>query len=88
MNQNYIASVAFAALALSLMALRFHMDGDDFGVALVAITAAIAWASCYLAAMYEQNNYEPRGLAIVSFALTAWAVVFAIAALIRMVFGW
>lgn len=80
---NFKASVAYGAVALGLMALRFHMDGDDFGVALVAITAALAWASCYCTALYEQT--AAKGFATAGIGLTGWAIVVGLFAMVRLV---
>lgn len=80
---NFLASVVYGVVALLLLALRFHMDGDDFGVALVAITAALAWASCYCTALYEQT--ATKGFATAGIGLTGWAVVVGLFAVARMV---
>lgn len=80
---NYNASVAYGVAALALMALVFHMTGDDFGVVLVAVTAALAWASCYCTALYEQT--AAKGFATAGLGLTGWAVVVGLFAVARMV---
>lgn len=80
---NFLASVAYGVVALGLMALRFHMGGDDFGVALVAITAALAWASCYCTALYEQT--AAKAFATAGIGLTGWAIVVGLFATVRLV---
>jgi hypothetical protein len=79
---NFTASVAYGVAALVLMALAFHMTGDDFGVALVAITAALAWASCYCTALYEQT--AAKGFATAGVGLTGWALVVGLFAVARL----
>lgn len=83
---NFGASVVYGTLALALMGTRFYMDGDDVGVVIVAVVAMMAWASCYMTAIYEQIG--GRIYAIGGLALTGWAVVIAILAFVRMVWPW
>ena len=73
---NFLASVVDGTVALALLALRFFMDGDDYGVALVAVVAILAWASCYCTALYEQTAY--RAFATAGIALTICAVAFGV----------
>lgn len=80
---NFLASVVYGTAALALLALRFFMDGDDYGVALVAIVAVLAWASCYCTALYEQT--AAKGFATAGIALTICAVAFGAPLLARAV---
>lgn len=81
---NYLDSVAYGVVALLLLlALRFHMHGDDFGIALVAITAALAWASCYCTALYEQT--ATKDFATAGIGLTCLAVAVGLFAFERVV---
>ena len=79
---NFKASVSYGVAALVLMALAFHMTGDDFGVALAAITAALAWASCYCTALFEQTSY--RNFATAGIVLTLAALVVGVVAVLRL----
>lgn len=80
---NFLASVVYGVVALLLLALRFHMDGDDYGVALVAIVAVLAWASCYCTALYEQTAH--RAFATAGIGLTICAVAFGAPLVMRAV---
>lgn len=79
---NFLASVVYGTVALALLALRFFMDGDDYGVALVAIVAVLAWASCYCTALYEQTAH--RAFATAGIGLTGWAVIVGLFAVVRV----
>lgn len=92
MNQNYLASALFGALTLGLLAAEALMTRDGFGFGIVVVAAGAAWASCYLGAAYEQTlerQYTTLpGVAMLAMAFLAWAVLFALYAILRVVFGW
>lgn len=88
MNQNYIGSVVFGAVALTALAANALVQGDSFGFIIIVGAAAAAWGSCYLGAYYEEarDSYHRNipGLATASLALLVWAVLSAIIAIGRL----
>lgn len=77
---NYIASVAFAMLAVVLLYVA-GQQAELLGVQRVAVVvAALAWASAYLAQL-EDNDWAVNG----SLLLTILAVVLYLGALIVLI---